>query len=82
MSAKKTDAEKELQQKVKVLLKLFASGCKTEKQIMSIQMEDALKIQGITIDDLRAIMEIQKQVKAHTLFSYLGGGMDEHPNND
>lgn len=78
MAAKKTDAEKELQQKMRVLLKLFSSGCRTEKQIMNITMEDALKIPGITIEDLRAVMEIQKQVKAHTLFSYLGGGTDEH----
>lgn len=74
MPAKRTEAEALLQQKVRVLSKLYNMGCKTEKQIMSITMEDALKIKGVTVQDLRLIMELQKQVKAHTLYSYLGGG--------
>lgn len=80
MSVKRTEAEQVLQQKVKVLSKLFSSGCKTEKQIMGITMEDALKIKGVTVPELRIIMELQRQVKTHTLYSYLGGGgADEQP---
>lgn len=66
-----------LPQKVKVLSKLYDSGCKTEKALQGLTMESILSIDGITISDMTVIMELQKQVKAHTLFSYLGGVSDE-----
>jgi len=66
-----------LQQKVKVLNKLFDNGCKTEKELQALDMESILKIPNITIMDMTIITELQKQVKANKLFSYLGGGNDE-----
>lgn len=66
-----------LQQKVKVLGKLFDMGCKTEKELQSVSMEDILQIPGITISDMKIILEIQKQTKGNKLFSYLSGGIDE-----
>lgn len=66
-----------LSQKVKVLGKLYESGCKTEKALQSLSMESILKIPNITITDMTVIMELQKQTKANRLFSYLGGGVDE-----
>lgn len=66
-----------LQQKVKVLSKLFDNGCKTEKELQALNMESILKIPNITIQDMTVIMELQKQVKANHLFSYLGGGDNE-----
>lgn len=66
-----------LQQKVKVLNKLFDAKCRTEKELQALDMESILKIPNITIQDMTVIMELQKQAKAHTLFSYLGGGEDE-----
>lgn len=66
-----------LQQKVKVLSKLFENGCKTEKELQALNMESILKIPNITIQDMTIIMELQKQVKANRLFSYLGGGDNE-----
>ena len=66
-----------LQQKVKVLSKLFENGCKTEKELQSLNMESILKIPNITIQDMTVIMELQKQVKSNRLFSYLGGGDNE-----
>lgn len=66
-----------LQQKVKVLSKLFENGCKTEKELQTLNMESILKIPNITIQDMTVIMELQKQVKANRLFSYLGGGDNE-----
>lgn len=82
MPAKRTEAEQAFQRKIRVLSKLFASGCTTEKQISSITMEDALKIKSITVSELWLIMELQKQVKAHTLYSYLGGGAIEQPKHE
>ena len=56
------------QNKVKVLNKLFDSGCDTEKKLQQLDMEAILKIPNITI---------QKNTKSGKLFSYLGGGSDE-----
>ena len=66
-----------LQQKVKVLNKLFDAKCRTEKDLQGLSMESILKIPGITIPDMALIIEFQKETKANKLFSYLGGGSDE-----
>lgn len=77
MANRKPNDTLTLQQKVKVLMKLYESGCKTEKELQSLSMESILKIPNITIADMTVIMELQKQTKANRLFSYLGGGGDE-----
>lgn len=64
------------QNKVKVLNKLFDSGCDTEKKLQQLDMESILKIPNITIPDMGVIMELQKNTKSGKLFSYLGGGSD------
>lgn len=61
------------QQKMKVMNKLFESGCNTEKKLQQLDMECILKIPNITIPDMTMIMEFQKQTKANRLFSYLSG---------
>lgn len=66
-----------LQQKVKVLNKLFEADCKTEKDLQALGIEELLKIPNITIQDMTVITELQKQIKANKLFSYLGGGSNE-----
>ena len=66
-----------LQQKVKVLNKLFDAKCKSEKDLQALDMESILKIPNITMQDITIIMELQKATKANKLFSYLGGGSDE-----
>lgn len=68
-----------LQQKTKVLNKLFEANCKTEKDLQSLDIESILKIPNITIQDMTIITELQKQIKANKLFSYLGGGDNEQP---
>ena len=62
------------QNKVKVLNKLFDSGCDTEKKLQQLDMEAILKIPNT---DMGVIMELQKNTKSGKLFSYLGGGSDE-----
>ena len=66
-----------LQQKVKVLTKLYESGCTTEKGLQALTMESILQVPGITIADMHIILELQKQTKANKLFSYLGGDDNE-----
>lgn len=77
MANKKPTDITTLQQKVKVLAKLYDSGCKTEKALQSLSIESILGIPNITIQDMTVIMNLQKEVKSHTLFSYLGGGGNE-----
>ena len=69
MAAKKTAAEQGLQQKMKVLAKLFDAGCKTEKDLKALTLPTILKIPDVT--------ELQEQVAKNRVFSYLGGGTDE-----
>ena len=66
-----------LQQKTKVLHKLFRDTSKTEKELQALDMEIILKIPNITIQDMTVITELQKATKANKLFSYLGGDSDE-----
>lgn len=65
-----------LAQKVKILGKLYAADCNTEKQLQELKLEDILSISGITVPEMKEITEIQKQVKNKTLYSYLGGAAD------
>ena len=80
--ANKKSSDSPLQQKVKVLTKLYENGCITEKGLQSLTMESILQIPGITIADMNIILELQKQTKAGKLFSYLGGGDNEQKRND
>ena len=77
MANRKTSTNSSLQQKVKVLTKLYESGCTTEKGLQSLTMESILQVPGITIADMQIILELQKQTKANKLFSYLGGDENE-----
>ena len=70
------------QQKVKVLEKLYEGGCKTEKELQALGLAEMLKIPNITVQELSIIVALQKNVKSHTLYSYLGGGTDEQSEQD
>lgn len=76
MSEKRTN----FQQKTRVLNKLFSSGVKTEKDLQKLTLENILEIKNITIPEMAIITELQKQVKAGTLYSYLAGGESDEPN--
>lgn len=76
MAAKKS-TNTALQQKVKVLAKLYDSGCKTEKDLKALTLPTILKIPDVTVPDMTVITELQEQVAKNRLFSYLGGGADE-----
>lgn len=80
MANRKTASVSPLQQKVKVLMKLYESGCTAEKELQALSMETILQIPDITVADMQIILELQKQTKANKLFSYLGG--DEHEQSD
>ena len=46
-----------LQQKVKVLNKLFDAKCRTEKELQALDMESILKIPNITIQDFDLLLK-------------------------
>lgn len=77
MASKRNTTVLTLQQKVKVLQKLFDSGCKTEKDLKALNLQSLLQIPDITVPDMTVITELQEQVAKNKLFSYLGGGADE-----
>ena len=77
MANKKPTSTLTLQQKVKVLTKLFESGCKTEKDLKALNLQSILQIPDITVPDMTVITELQEQVTKNRLFSYVGGGADE-----
>ena len=54
------------QNKVKVLNKLFDSGCDTEKKLQQLDMEAILKIPNITIPDMGVIMELHQNRRPNT----------------
>ena len=77
MASKKPTAALTLQQKVKVLQKLYDSGCKTEKDLKALSLQSILKIPDISVSDMTVITELQEQISKNRLFSYLGGADDE-----
>ena len=72
------------QNKVKVLNKLFDSGCDTEKKLQQLDMESILKIPNITIPDMGVIMELQKLSLIHiynaVAMNFQKGGQKEVSN--
>jgi len=78
MAAKKS-TNTALQQKVKVLAKLYDSGCKTEKDL---SLQSILKIPDISVSDMTVITELQEQIAKNRLFSYLGGADDEQKSEE
>ena len=67
--AKKT----ELQMKLSLLQKLFDTGCVSEKQLQALEIEEILQIPGITVDEMKELVLLQKSAKKIRLFSYLAG---------
>ena len=65
------------QQKFKVLSKLFEAGFKTEKDLQSINFQNVFRIEGLSVQDMSIISELQKHAKSNKLYSYLGGILDK-----
>ena len=63
-----------LQQKVKVMGKLFDAGVVSEKSLQEMSTGQMIGIAGITIPEIGMILEFQKQVKTNHLYSYLAEG--------
>ncbi|WP_025656247.1 hypothetical protein [Faecalicatena contorta] len=57
---------------VRTLNKLLDAGYDTEKSILSMSMEDMLRMPGITVTELAVINELQKHVKSNKVITFLG----------
>lgn len=64
------------QKAIKVLCRLFDAGFDTEKMILNMNMEEMLKLPGITVPDLAIINELQKHIKSNKVISYLSGSKE------
>ena len=65
------------QQRFKVLTKLFEAGFTSEKDLQSINFQNVFRIEGLTVQDMSIISELQQYTKSNKLYSYLGGMFDE-----
>lgn len=65
------------QKAVKVLNKVLEAGFTDEKAISAMTMDDILSMQGITVADIALINDLQKNIKANRVISFLGGAADE-----
>ena len=63
-----------LQQKVKLMGKLFDAGIVSEKSLQDMSTEQMIGIDAITIPEIGMILEFQKNVKSNHLYSYLAEG--------
>ena len=68
------------QHRFKVLTKLFEAGFKSEKDLQSINFQNVFRIEGLTVQDMSIISELQQYTKSNKLYSYLGGNNDEQNN--
>ena len=65
------------QQRFTVMTKLFEAGFKSEKDLQSINFQNVFRIEGLTVQDMSIISELQQYTKSNKLYSYLGGMFDE-----
>ena len=59
---------------LRAVTRLIEAGITDEKEIVSLGISRLLEIPNITIQELSAISELQKAVKAGTVISFLAGG--------
>lgn len=60
-----------LSQKLRVMSRLHAMGCRDEKAVAAISLEELIIKYEIPTMELKIIAEIKKAVKANSLYSYL-----------
>lgn len=58
---------------IRTLSKLFDEGFATEKDVLSMTVDDMLLLPGITVAEITIINELQKAVKSNKVITYLGG---------
>jgi hypothetical protein len=62
---------------LRAVTRLIEAGITDEKEIVSLGISRLLEIPNITIQELSAISELQKAVKAGKVISFLAGGVTD-----
>lgn len=57
----------------KSIEKLFNAGFDDDKLILSMQLEDIEKIEGITIQDINTIIKFKKAIRTKQVVKFLTG---------
>jgi len=65
--------EKNLNQITKLLEKIFKAGFTTEKDILNIQLDDLVKLNDITGNEIMIIIELKKAIRNKKLIAFLSG---------
>ena len=65
--------EKNLNQITKLLEKVFKAGFTTEKDILNIQLDDLVKINDITGNEIMIIIELKKAIRNKRIIAFLNG---------
>lgn len=65
--------EKNLNQITKLLEKVFKAGFTTEKDILNIQLDDLVKINDITGNEIMIIIELKKAIRNKRIIAFLSG---------
>jgi len=63
--------------KIETLQKLLNTGISKDKDIMSLQIEDLVKINDLKIVDIKNIIELRERIKKDGLISYLSENKKE-----
>lgn len=66
---------------MKTLEKLFIAGFNTEKRILTMQMEDLIKINNLTSNETLIIIDFKKAVKDKQIISFLSGYKERKDEN-
>ena len=56
---------------IKVLNKLFDAGFAAEKEISTMNLDDMLGIQGISVPEIGIINDLQKRIEGGRVIAYL-----------
>lgn len=65
--------KKNLNQITKLLEKIFKAGFTTEKDILNIQLDDLVKLNDITGNEIMIIIELKKAIRNKKLIAFLSG---------
>ena len=66
-------SEINLKQKLNVMTKLIHLGIDDEKKLLKLDIENILKIKGITITEMAIIVELQKKHQSQSLICLFRG---------
>ena len=70
------------QKRLALIDKLITAGYKTEKAISDMTIDQILGLDGVAVEEMRSISELQKAIKNHKVITLLSGGDGIEQQND